>query len=81
MTAVNPLRDPRDRRIPRVAGPCVLVLFGVTGDLARKKLIPATSDFGGRPATITLPSSSIKPRPVSTAAESDDKGEETEPKD
>mgnify|MGYP001549810212 CR=1 FL=1 len=24
----NPLRDPRDRRIPRVAGPCVLVMFG-----------------------------------------------------
>src|SRR6185437_16234262 len=37
----NPLRDPRDRRIPRVAGPCVLVLFGVTGDLASKKLLPA----------------------------------------
>ena len=35
----NPLRDPRDRRIPRVAGPCVLVMFGVTGDLARKKLM------------------------------------------
>ena len=40
---VNPLRDPRDRRIPRVAGPCVLVMFGVTGDLARKKLMPAIS--------------------------------------
>src|SRR6201996_1646698 len=37
---VNPLRDPRDRRIPRVAGPCVMVMFGVTGDLARKKLTP-----------------------------------------
>src|ERR1700759_789378 len=37
----NPLRDPRDRRIPRVAGPCVMVMFGVTGDLARKKLMPA----------------------------------------
>ncbi len=32
----NPLRDPRDRRIPRVAGPCVMVMFGVTGDLARQ---------------------------------------------
>ena len=32
----NPLRDPRDRRIPRVAGPCGMVMFGVTGDLARK---------------------------------------------
>ena len=44
----NPLRDPRDRRIPRVAGPCVLVLFGVTGDLARKKLMPAVYDLANR---------------------------------
>ena len=34
----NPLRDPRDRRLPRVPEPCALVVFGVTGDLARKKL-------------------------------------------
>jgi glucose-6-phosphate 1-dehydrogenase len=46
--AANPLRDPRDRRIPRVAGPCVLVMFGVTGDLARKKLIPAIYDLANR---------------------------------
>ena len=45
---VNPLRDPRDRRIPQVAGPCVLVLFGVTGDLARKKLMPAVYDLANR---------------------------------
>src|SRR6202161_3796287 len=45
---VNPLRDPRDRRIPRVAGPCVLVMFGVTGDLARKKLMPAVYDLANR---------------------------------
>src|SRR5579863_4439380 len=45
---VNPLRDPRDRRIPRVAGPCVLVMFGVTGDLARKKLLPAIYDLANR---------------------------------
>jgi glucose-6-phosphate 1-dehydrogenase len=44
----NPLRDPRDRRIPRLAQPCVLVLFGVTGDLARKKLLPATYDLANR---------------------------------
>src|ERR1700730_15984737 len=47
MTA-NPLRDPRDRRIPRLAGPCVLVLFGVTGDLASKKLLPAIYDLVNR---------------------------------
>src|ERR1700758_702387 len=44
----NTLRGPRDRRIPRVAGPCVLVMFGVTGDLARKKLLPAIYDLANR---------------------------------
>ena len=44
----NPLRDPRDRRLPRVPGPCALVVFGVTGDLARKKLIPAVYDLANR---------------------------------
>ena len=44
----NPLRDPRDRRLPRVAGPCGLVLFGVTGDLSRKKLMPAIYDLANR---------------------------------
>ncbi len=45
---LNPLRDPRDRRLPRVAGPCGLVLFGVTGDLSRKKLMPAIYDLANR---------------------------------
>ena len=44
----NPLRDPQDRRLPRVAGPSALVLFGVTGDLARKKLLPAIYDLANR---------------------------------
>ena len=44
----NPLRDARDRRLPRVPGPCALVVFGVTGDLARKKLIPAVYDLANR---------------------------------
>ncbi|MDC7122098.1 glucose-6-phosphate dehydrogenase [Cellulomonas fimi] len=44
----NPLRDPRDRRLPRIAGPCGLVIFGVTGDLARKKLMPAVYDLTNR---------------------------------
>ena len=47
-TLVNPLRDPRDKRLPRVAGPSVLVLFGVTGDLSRKKLLPAIYDLANR---------------------------------
>jgi glucose-6-phosphate 1-dehydrogenase len=45
---LNPLRDPRDKRLPRIAGPCGLVLFGVTGDLARKKLMPAIYDLSNR---------------------------------
>ena len=32
--AVNPLLDARDLRLPRIADPCVLVMFGITGDLA-----------------------------------------------
>jgi glucose-6-phosphate 1-dehydrogenase len=44
----NPLRDPRDRRLPRIPEPCALVVFGVTGDLAHKKLIPAVYDLANR---------------------------------
>ncbi len=31
-----------------MAGPCALVLFGVTGDLARRKLLPAIYDLANR---------------------------------
>ena len=44
----NPLRDKRDKRMPRIAGPCAVVIFGVTGDLARKKLMPAIYDLANR---------------------------------
>ncbi|WP_101524556.1 glucose-6-phosphate dehydrogenase [Nocardioides houyundeii] len=44
----NPLRDPRDRRLPRIAGPCSMVIFGVTGDLSRKKVMPAIYDLANR---------------------------------
>jgi len=44
----NPLRDPQDRRLPQIAGPCSLVIFGVTGDLAQRKLIPAIYDLANR---------------------------------
>jgi glucose-6-phosphate 1-dehydrogenase len=44
----NPLRDLQDRRLPRIAGPCVLVIFGVTGDLSTKKLMPAVYDLANR---------------------------------
>lgn len=37
-----------DRRLNRIAGPSALVIFGVTGDLARRKLLPAVYDLANR---------------------------------
>jgi glucose-6-phosphate 1-dehydrogenase len=48
VTGANPLRDALDRRLPRIAGPSGLVIFGVTGDLSRKKLMPAVYDLANR---------------------------------
>ncbi|MEY3933744.1 MAG: hypothetical protein RLZZ606_343 [Actinomycetota bacterium] len=45
---LNPLRDPLDRRLNRIAGPSGLIIFGVTGDLSRKKLMPAVYDLANR---------------------------------
>ncbi len=45
---VNPLRDADDARLNRIAGPSALVIFGVTGDLSRKKLMPAVYDLANR---------------------------------
>jgi len=47
-TTTNPLRDARDKRLPRIAGPSGIVIFGVTGDLSRKKLMPAIYDLANR---------------------------------
>lgn len=44
----NPLRHPADRRLSRIAGPSALIIFGVTGDLSRKKLMPAVYDLANR---------------------------------
>src|ERR1700710_457871 len=44
----NPLRVPYDKRLNRIAGPSALIIFGVTGDLARKKLMPAVYDLANR---------------------------------
>ncbi|MCS4277009.1 glucose-6-phosphate dehydrogenase [Mycetocola lacteus] len=44
----NPLRLSSDRRLNRIAGPSGLVIFGVTGDLSRKKLMPAVYDLANR---------------------------------
>ncbi|WP_027478941.1 glucose-6-phosphate dehydrogenase [Gryllotalpicola ginsengisoli] len=44
----NPLRLPSDQRLNRIAGPSGLIIFGVTGDLSRKKLMPAVYDLANR---------------------------------
>lgn len=44
----NPLRSPADYRLNRIAGPSGLIIFGVTGDLSRKKLMPAVYDLANR---------------------------------
>ena len=44
----NPLRSAEDRRLNRIAGPSGLIIFGVTGDLSRKKLMPAVYDLANR---------------------------------
>lgn len=44
----NPLRSTEDKRLPQIAGPSGMVIFGVTGDLARKKLLPAIYDLANR---------------------------------
>ncbi|WP_141918721.1 glucose-6-phosphate dehydrogenase [Klugiella xanthotipulae] len=46
--ADNPLRSDDDSRLNRIAGPSALVIFGVTGDLSRKKLMPAVYDLANR---------------------------------
>ena len=38
-TARNPLRDPRDRRLPRVPEPCALVVFGETEALSGRRIV------------------------------------------
>ncbi len=44
----NPLKQSADRRIKKIAGPSGLIMFGVTGDLSRKKLLPAIYDLANR---------------------------------
>ena len=44
----NPLRSAPDRRLHRIAGPCGIVLFGITGDLAKRKILPALYDLANR---------------------------------
>lgn len=54
---INPLISDADTRIQRVASPNGLVLFGITGDLSRTKILPAIYDLSHRgllPASFTL---------------------------
>ena len=45
----NPLRDPQDRRLPRIAGPCVLVIFGDEMNVATNRGVHfRAADFGHR---------------------------------
>ena len=45
---INPLRAVPDSRLQRIAGPCGIVLFGITGDLSRRKILPALYDLANR---------------------------------
>jgi glucose-6-phosphate 1-dehydrogenase len=47
MTA-NPLADQLDQRGPLIPAPCTLTIFGATGDLAHRKLLPAIYDLANR---------------------------------
>jgi glucose-6-phosphate 1-dehydrogenase len=42
-TAVNPLRE--GLRLERTPEPCTMVIFGASGDLTRRKLLPALYDL------------------------------------
>lgn len=44
----NPLRAVPDRRLEKIAGPSGVVLFGITGDLARHKILPSIYDLANR---------------------------------
>jgi hypothetical protein len=44
----DPLREPAARRLRRIAGPYVLVIFGVADDLSSKKLMSAVYDLANR---------------------------------
>jgi len=41
MAQTEVLPTPSKPRVGRVADPCVMVIFGFSGDLTRRKLIPA----------------------------------------
>ena len=43
VTDVNPLRE--GLRIERTPPPCAMVIFGASGDLTRRKLLPALYDL------------------------------------
>ncbi|MDR2454486.1 MAG: glucose-6-phosphate dehydrogenase [Bifidobacteriaceae bacterium] len=40
--------EPDDRRLPLIPPPCAVAVFGATGDLARRKILPAIYDLANR---------------------------------
>ena len=46
MLTADSLKD--DKRLPRVPEPGVMVIFGASGDLTRRKLIPALYDLAAQ---------------------------------
>ncbi|MBI3979510.1 MAG: glucose-6-phosphate dehydrogenase [Chloroflexi bacterium] len=64
---INPFQEEAERE--RLAEPCVVVIFGATGDLTRRKLVPALYDLvreGLLPSNVTIVG--FARRPLSDAA-------------
>ncbi len=64
MTDTQILADPTTQ-LPRYQVPagCALVIFGASGDLTRRKLLPALS--AGKEFLMTVPEITISPAPTS----------------
>ena len=62
----NPLRDSRGPQTAPYRRPMQLVIFGVTGDLAQKKLLPAVYDLANRGYCAELRSDRFRPPRLDT---------------
>ncbi|MCF2706515.1 glucose-6-phosphate dehydrogenase [Arcanobacterium haemolyticum] len=61
----NLLRAVPDSRLQRIAMPCGIVLFGITGDLSKRKILPALYDLANRgllPPSFSIVGVARKPR-------------------
>ncbi len=62
----NLLRAIPDSRLQRIAAPCGVVLFGITGDLSKRKILPALYDLAHRgllPPSFSIVGVARQPRP------------------